>query len=118
LRSSEIIEAAGVGAAGFALATELRPETILAQTATSSERAKPMTYDIKPLPFDPTRIKGMSEKLLVSHYGEPRKRNSCASAEYSTFTSVTSALTCSSAIATPSRSIAAFRFGQSPNVSN
>jgi Fe-Mn family superoxide dismutase len=27
-----------------------------------------MTYAIKPLACDPTRIKGMSEKLMVSHY--------------------------------------------------
>ena len=27
-----------------------------------------MTYDIKPLPFDPKDIKGISEKVLVSHY--------------------------------------------------
>lgn len=27
-----------------------------------------MTYDIKPLPFDPKAIKGLSEKILVSHY--------------------------------------------------
>ena len=27
-----------------------------------------MTFDVKPLPFDPTKIKGLSEKLLVSHY--------------------------------------------------
>ena len=27
-----------------------------------------MVYSIKPLACDPTRIKGMSEKLLVSHY--------------------------------------------------
>ena len=27
-----------------------------------------MTFDVKPLPFDPKKIKGMSEKLLVSHY--------------------------------------------------
>jgi hypothetical protein len=27
-----------------------------------------MAYAIKPLACDPTRIKGMSEKLLVSHY--------------------------------------------------
>jgi hypothetical protein len=27
-----------------------------------------MTYAIKPLACDPTRIKGMSEKLIVSHY--------------------------------------------------
>jgi superoxide dismutase, Fe-Mn family len=27
-----------------------------------------MTYVMKPLPCDPTRIKGMSERLIVSHY--------------------------------------------------
>jgi hypothetical protein len=27
-----------------------------------------MTYDFKPLAFDPKSIKGLSEKLLVSHY--------------------------------------------------
>ncbi|MBY5666782.1 superoxide dismutase [Rhizobium leguminosarum] len=27
-----------------------------------------MTYEIKPLPFDPKDIKGISEKVLVSHY--------------------------------------------------
>ena len=27
-----------------------------------------MSYEIKPLPFDPKKIKGLSEKLLLSHY--------------------------------------------------
>jgi Fe-Mn family superoxide dismutase len=27
-----------------------------------------MTYDIKPMPFDPNAIKGLSPKLLTSHY--------------------------------------------------
>jgi len=27
-----------------------------------------MTYQIKPLPFDPRAIKGLSEKILMSHY--------------------------------------------------
>ena len=27
-----------------------------------------MVYNIKPLPFDPQQIKGLSEKLLISHY--------------------------------------------------
>jgi Fe-Mn family superoxide dismutase len=27
-----------------------------------------MAYEMKPLPCDPTRIKGMSERLIVSHY--------------------------------------------------
>ena len=29
---------------------------------------KPMTYAINPLPFDPKSIKGLSEKILTSHY--------------------------------------------------
>src|SRR6266700_7715298 len=28
----------------------------------------PMTYSMKPLACDPARIKGMSERLIVSHY--------------------------------------------------
>ena len=31
-----------------------------------------MPYIMKPLPFDPQRIKGMSERILVSHYERPR----------------------------------------------
>jgi len=27
-----------------------------------------MTFNVKPLPFDPKKIKGLSEKILVSHY--------------------------------------------------
>src|SRR4249920_2435765 len=27
-----------------------------------------MTYEIKPLPCDPAKLKGLSEKLIVSHY--------------------------------------------------
>ena len=44
-----------------------------------------MTYDIKPLPFDPSKIKGLSEKLLVSHhennYSGAVKRLNAISAE-------------------------------------
>ena len=29
---------------------------------------KPVTFDVKPMPFDPTKIKGLSEKILTSHY--------------------------------------------------
>ena len=51
-------------AAGAAL-IESRPA--LAQATTTSGQ-KPMTYDIKPLAIDPKGIKGLSEKILVSHY--------------------------------------------------
>src|SRR6202163_4582947 len=29
---------------------------------------QPMTYSIRPLSCDPARIKGMSERLIISHY--------------------------------------------------
>jgi superoxide dismutase, Fe-Mn family len=54
-------------AAGTALAATAASSFALAQT-TSSTGLKPMSYDIKPLPFDPKNIKGLSEKLLISHY--------------------------------------------------
>jgi superoxide dismutase, Fe-Mn family len=41
-------------------------EQAAAQAAASG--VKPMTYDIKPLSVDPKGIKGLSEKILVSHY--------------------------------------------------
>ncbi len=52
--------------AGAAVAASLVDQTgALAQT---SGGAKPMTYSIKPLPFDPKSIEGLSEKILVSHH--------------------------------------------------
>jgi len=39
----------------------------LAQTPPSAG-PKPMSYAIKPLPFDPAKIKGLSEKLITSHF--------------------------------------------------
>jgi superoxide dismutase, Fe-Mn family len=54
-------------AAGAAFAAAV--PSAAAQTPTSTPGgAKPMTYSVKPLPFDPTKIKGLSEKILVSHY--------------------------------------------------
>ena len=47
-------------AAGVALATG-------APRRSPSRRSRP-EYAIKPLPFDPAKINGLSEKLLVSHY--------------------------------------------------
>src|SRR5712672_2983650 len=54
--------------AGAALATALPLMPAAAQTQTPVPGAKPMTYSVKPLPFDPKTIKGLSEKILVSHY--------------------------------------------------
>jgi Fe-Mn family superoxide dismutase len=59
---------AGVAlAAGAAVAGTVTPAA--AQTAGPAPAApKPMTFDVKPMPFDPTKIKGLSEKILTSHY--------------------------------------------------
>jgi superoxide dismutase, Fe-Mn family len=54
---------AGITAATVATAALLRPAS--AQTAAAAPK---MEYAIKKLPFDPAKIKGISEKLLVSHY--------------------------------------------------
>ena len=53
--------------AGAVAATAMADQAALAQ-ATSTSGVKPMTYDIKPLSVDPKGIKGLSEKILVSHY--------------------------------------------------
>jgi Fe-Mn family superoxide dismutase len=53
--------------AGTAFAATFSQVSALAQ-GTSNAGPKPMSYDIKPLPFDPKTIKGLSEKLLISHY--------------------------------------------------
>jgi Fe-Mn family superoxide dismutase len=64
----QFIEIAGLTAASLTIpAAGLVAGTASAQTA--PEPGKPaMSYEIKPLPFDPSRIKGMSEKILTSHY--------------------------------------------------
>jgi superoxide dismutase, Fe-Mn family len=63
----EFIGTAGFAAVTLALGAELIPGSASAQTA-SIPREVPMTYETKPLPFDPSHIKGMSEKILTSHY--------------------------------------------------
>jgi Fe-Mn family superoxide dismutase len=62
----DFIRSAGL-LAGVAATTTLSEGPVLAQTPVNPE-FKPMTYEIKPLPFDPKAINGLSEKILVSHY--------------------------------------------------
>ena len=52
---------------GIAASASLADGTALAQAA-STAGGKPTTYDIKPFSVDPKGIKGLSEKILVSHY--------------------------------------------------
>ena len=55
--------------AGAAMVAATWPGSAAAQTPNPAPSgAKPMTFNVKPLPFDPKKIKGLSEKILVSHY--------------------------------------------------
>lgn len=60
----DFIAAAGVAAAS---ATVLGANRAAAE-ANPQTGAKAMSYQAKPMPFDPKSISGISEKILVSHY--------------------------------------------------
>ena len=61
------VQTGAVLTAGAALAAAATPAA--AQTAGPAPAGpKPMTFDAKPMSFDPTKIKGLSEKILTSHY--------------------------------------------------
>ena len=66
LERRTFIQTAGV-IAGAAAATGLIEQSALAQGAPPTG-GKAMTYEPKPLSLDPKGIKGISEKVLVSHY--------------------------------------------------
>ena len=53
-----------LGITAATIATEALPVSVSAQSTGGPK----MEYAIKKLPFDPAKIKGLSEKLLVSHY--------------------------------------------------
>jgi superoxide dismutase, Fe-Mn family len=61
------IEASGIAAAGVIATAAISQLPAAAQTASLSGRS-PVPYQPKPMPFDPSHIKGMSEKILISHY--------------------------------------------------
>jgi Fe-Mn family superoxide dismutase len=63
----QFLERTSLAAAGLVAAAELRSEPANAQAAPAAGRPA-IKYEIKPLPFDPQKIKGLSEKILVSHY--------------------------------------------------
>src|SRR5689334_22269307 len=54
----DLLAAASLGGAAFAF-PELRFQ---------GPQGKPGGHEVKPLPFDPTKLQGLSEKLLVSHH--------------------------------------------------
>src|SRR5712675_968952 len=66
MQRRDFIQGAGL-LAGVAAATALTEQPGFAQAAAHAG-ARPMTYEAKPLSLDPKTIKGISEKVLVSHY--------------------------------------------------
>jgi Fe-Mn family superoxide dismutase len=66
LERRDFLRGAGL-AAGAAVFASAAPGAASAETSQPSG-AKPMTYDVKPLPFDPKKLSGISEKLIVSHH--------------------------------------------------
>ena len=69
LTRRKMLETAAWVGAGAAVATGLGATAVMAEEAV---KARPPAYRgehaIKPLPFDPSKLKGLSEKLLVSHH--------------------------------------------------
>jgi Fe-Mn family superoxide dismutase len=57
-----------LGFTAAAIATQALPLSALAQSTGQSTGVPKMEYAIKKLPFDPAKVKGLSEKLLVSHH--------------------------------------------------
>jgi Fe-Mn family superoxide dismutase len=66
LERRDFIQTTGL-LAGAAAATSMIGQPAFAQSARQTG-TKPMTYEVKPLSLDPKTIKGISEKVLVSHY--------------------------------------------------
>lgn len=65
MKRREFVTNAGLFAGAFALGSVTSQQ---AQAQPANTGANPTPYTIKPLPFDPKSIRGLSEKLLVSHH--------------------------------------------------
>jgi Fe-Mn family superoxide dismutase len=68
LERRAFVQAGAALATGAAFAAAM-PSAAAQPASQVPPAAKPMKFNVKPLPFDPTKIKGLSEKMLVSHYG-------------------------------------------------
>ena len=67
LERRAFVQAGAALATGAAFAAAM-PSAAAQPASQVPPAAKPMKFNVKPLPFDPTKIKGLSEKMLVSHY--------------------------------------------------
>jgi Fe-Mn family superoxide dismutase len=61
------VQSGAVLATGAALAAAA-PSAAAQTGGPAPAGPKPTSFDVKPMPFDPGRIKGLSEKILTSHY--------------------------------------------------
>src|SRR5262245_66378426 len=68
LTRREILETAGWLGAGAVAITGLPARRAMAADTSPKPPAYRGGHAVKPLPFDPTKQKGLSEKLLVSHH--------------------------------------------------
>lgn len=64
----EMLETAAWIGAGATLASGIGGRAMAESAATPAPPAYRGEHAIRPLPFDPTKLKGLSEKLLVSHH--------------------------------------------------
>jgi hypothetical protein len=60
-------EASGIAAAGVIAFAAVSQPVGAAQASSLASGRSPVRYQIKPMPFDPSHIKGMYEKILNSH---------------------------------------------------
>jgi Fe-Mn family superoxide dismutase len=68
LSRRRVISTLATGSASLALAGLLRPDNVTAQTTGPLAKAFQGQHTPKPLPFDPAKLKGISEKLIRSHW--------------------------------------------------
>jgi len=64
----KVISTLATGSASLALAGFLRPDQSSGQTTGPAAKAFQGQHTPKPLPFDPAKLKGLSEKLIRSHW--------------------------------------------------
>src|ERR1041385_1907464 len=64
----KVISTLATGSASFALAGFLHPHAAGGQTTGPVSKAFQGQHTPKPLPFDPAKLKGLSEKLVKSHW--------------------------------------------------
>jgi Fe-Mn family superoxide dismutase len=68
LTRRELLESAAWVGAGAALATGVAGAAMAAEAPSAKAPAYRGEHEIQPLPFDPAKLKGLSDKLLVSHH--------------------------------------------------